>query len=425
MHVSRLTLIGPVSMAVGLDAERLHLSSYASTQEAVASRLNQVTPIGKCLWHYDPAQETELLFTPPGFANRVLLPLAFLRLEADELRRGLAAHFSASAVRWVVERCTVDFFSFAVAAVRIDLRYEATDRAVPEAACVETLSQQLSGVIWPYLQEAVKQFVDGVRATCTDLIVEQPTQRTRHDGLLWLQRVARWLVDDLDEVRGAAQRYVPTVSEVLSYRDQLIVAGVDTSVICTRNGSSENDEWVLRVFALEAAVGASLLNVDGWLFDQLNQVVLEGETETRSQASANVRTTQATFERVELHLTKIDSTVMFLGSASVAVWQARARVSALPELERAIQRKLSALERLANTRHTEIERVYSRRLNHLALLFTIVGGVSASIALIDFTQGGAWLGPSVSRMLVLAGLILVAAAAAAMAIREVRIRRDR
>jgi hypothetical protein len=201
----------------------------------------------------------------------------------------------------------------------------------------------------------------------------------------------------------------------------VIVPGVDTSVICIRTGYKESADWILRIFEFADVVYASLLQMDTWLFDQLNHVVLTSRASGHAKAIEAVRNAQFSFERVELHRAKVDTTVGMLGSASTAVWGARCRMAGLPHLDASLTRKLELLGRLAQARHEASELAHASRLNRLALVFTLFSVASSGTALINFAYGGAWLSPSESRILVLIGLFLAVLVATLLTIREVRI----
>ena len=420
-QLAQMVLLGPVSIQTTLDAETLHERGYAGAQRSLAASLNRgADALGSQAnpWTFDEPAEQALLFTPPGFANRNLLPMAFIRFASQELVDTLNGYLQPLSHDWVITSCSLDFFTFGFAAIRLDLSCRTPGSIGEKVAEVEKLSTQVAVGLYKLVEPVIRDYEYEASRVTPDAVLPVLTTNHRHEGLLWLHRILLLHTDNLTEVAMDARAIVPNVHEVLAFRDYQIVPGVDTSIICVRTGQEEGPDWIIRIFELAIAVFASLLQMDGWLFDQLNHIVLVSRNHRRADAAEAVRRAQSTFERVALHRTKVDSTVSFLGSASVAVWASRSRVSGLPQLDDSITRKVELLSRLAQTRHVSVEQAHANRLGRLALLFTIFSVASSGVALIDFMYGGAWLSASLSRGLVLIGMVLALVVATLLMIRE-------
>jgi hypothetical protein len=425
----KLVLVGPISLNIELDAESLHENGYEDVQRSATAYLNKLTSgHGESFnqaWTFNELSDKAVLFSPPGFENRHLLPMAFLRFDSNEVTTKVGEILRAIAgSEWEVHSCSLNFFTFGFATIKLELQNQTKDSLIGQTEIAEEFSHGLAEHLSEPINPVLRAYENGLRSVLSQWVVPTLTSKERHAGLLWLQRIIIWDVDDVSRFTGEAKSAVPNVHEILEYRDCLVVPAVDTSILCLRANDTEPEDWIVRIFQFEAAVSASLLQMDGWLFDELNHVVLASRTCGSAEAAAIVRAAQASFERVELHRAKIDSTVAFLGSASVAVWEARSRVSGLPQLDAALTRKLELLQRLSQARYTAAELAQSRRLNRLALIFTLFSAASSGTALVDFAYGGKWLSPNVSRLFVLTAMLLAICVATLLAIREVRMKRD-
>jgi hypothetical protein len=424
--LAQLVLLGAFSLDVELDAESLHDNGFYTAQRSLTTHLNELACSSNEAtdqpWTYGELGEQAVLFAPPGFANRQMLPMAFLRFDSEEITAKVRSYLRAIIGNdWDLVACSINFFTFGFAAVRLDLHHRASKPVFQDAAAVEEFSYQLAERLTDVLKPVRLDYQSGVRAVLPQLVVPTLTSNERHEGLLWLHRILLWNADRLATMADEAEKTVPNVHEILKFRDMVIVPGVDTSVICIRTGYKESADWILRIFEFADVVYASLLQMDTWLFDQLNHVVLTSRASGHAKAIEAVRNAQFSFERVELHRAKVDTTVGMLGSASTAVWGARCRMAGLPHLDASLTRKLELLGRLAQARHEASELAHASRLNRLALVFTLFSVASSGTALINFAYGGAWLSPSESRILVLIGLFLAVLVATLLTIREVRI----
>jgi len=172
--LAQLVLVGPISLDVELDAESLHDNGYKIAQRELAAHLNELTnnhvkSTGQA-WTFDELDEQTLLFTPPGFTNRDLLPMAFLRFDSPEVTTKVAHSLRAVVGdEWSIASCFLNFFTFGFATIRLDLRQRTSDPQVGHAAIVEQFSHQLAERLPDTLKPVLRRYESGTRAILPQL----------------------------------------------------------------------------------------------------------------------------------------------------------------------------------------------------------------------------------------------------------------
>jgi hypothetical protein len=424
---SELVLLGAFPLEAELDAESLHYNGYAAAQQSLAAYLNspgdRTGKEERPSWIYNNLNEQAVLFAPPDFPNRQILPMAFLRFESEEITAELSRHLTADTGHaWHIASCSLNFFTSGFASIRLDLRHSRINTDAVEVSVIEEFSHHLAERLADAVKPVRLEYEKAVRTVLPQLVIPALISKEHHHaGVLWLHRILIWRADDLRAMAENAEAVVPNVHETLIFRDVAIVAGVDTSVICNKIDHIEPPDWIIRIFEFTDVVYAYMLQLDAYLFDELNRVVFSSRTAGSFEAAEAARGAQSISERVSLYRANVDTTVGSLGSASIAIWRARWQMAGTPHLDASLSRKLELLGRLAQSRNEAAELAHARRLNRLALIFTLFSVASSGTALIDFAYGGAWLSTSESRIFVLFGLFLAVIVATLLTIREVRL----
>ena len=331
----QIEVLGPIAFDLPLDSELLYFEGFDRYQSLLLAALNggsrelaeEEPPAGVAPWTVAAIEEQDLLYTPPGGRNRDVLPMALVRYE-DHLVSALVDEDlkAVAGGNWSLRALSVNFFTFSVACVRLSMTVTLPPSQDSErlAILTEQITTRLSRQLWQRLEGVLQAFKQGARLAIPLLVDEGSGSTTAKDGLLWLQRV---FITEYDDPAGARDHYrgmLPNFYEVLEFRDSVVVIGVDNSVIA-RKAAAEESDWIIRIFEFEAAMLARALAIDGALFDELNALVVTSRAANRRQSLKHVRSATRSFKGSELFRAKVQSTVAFLGSASVGVWQSDAR----------------------------------------------------------------------------------------------------
>lgn len=414
----QIEVLGPIAFDLPLDSELVYFEGFERYQSRLLAALNGVSrelaeeepPAGAAPWTVAAIEEQDLLYTPPGGRNRDVLPMALVRYEDPLVSALVDGDLKAVAgENWSLRALSVNFFTFSVACVRLSMTVTLPPSLDSHAFAIltEQITTRLSTQLWRRLERVVQAFEQGARlAIPLSLDDGSGSTTSKDDGLLWLQRVFITESDDPAAARDHYRGMLPNFYEVLEFRDSVVVIGVDNSVIAC-NAVAEEPDWIIRIFEFEAAMLARALAIDGALFHELNALVVTSRGANRRQSLKHVRFATRSFEGSELFRSKVQSTVAFLGSASVGVWQSRTRVSGWGQLEASTERKLTLLSRMAQQRYSEAEAHRTDRFNRLALMFTLFTVLSSGAALADFVVGGAILGVNETRLMLLTTMTAV------------------
>lgn len=408
----QIEVLGPISFNLPMDSELLYFEGFDRYQSRLLAALSggsselveEEPPVGAAPWTVAAIEEQDLLYTPPGGRNRDVLPMALVRYEDPLLSALVDGDLKdVAGENWSLRALSVNFFTFSVACVRLSITVTLPPSLDPHALAIltEQITTRLSTQLWNRLETVVQAFEQGAKIAIPLLKDDGSGSPAPKGGLLWLQRVFITETDDPTAARDHYRGMLPNFYEVLEFRDSLIVIGVDNSLIAC-NAAAEEPDWIIRIFEFEAAMLARALAIDGALFDELNALVVTSRKANRRQSLKHVRFATRSFEGSELFRAKVQSTVAFLGSASVGVWQSRTRVSGWGQLEASTERKLTLLSRMAQQRYSEAEGQRTGRFNRLALVFTLFTVVSSGTVLADFVVGGAILGVNETRLVLLA-----------------------
>lgn len=430
----RIEVLGPIAFDLPLDSELVYFEGFDRYQSRLLAVLNGASrelaeeePSAVAPWTVAAIEEQHLLYTPPGGRNRDILPMAFVRYEDPLVSALVDGDLKAVAGEdWSLRALSVNFFTFSVACVRLSMTVTLPPSSDSDALAIltEQITTRLSTQLWRRLEKVVQDFEQGARLAIPLSVDDGSVSITsKDDGLLWLQRVFITECDDPTAARDHYRGMLPNFHEVLEFRDSVVVVGVDNSVIAC-NAAADEPDWIIRIFEFEAAMFARALAIDGALFDELNALVVTSRGANRRQSLEHVRSAIRSFEGSELFRAKVQSTVAFLGSASVGVWQSRTRVSGWGQLEASTERKLTLLSRMAQQRHSEAEAQRTDRFNRLALIFTLFTVLGSGATLADFVVGGAIVGVNETRLMLLAAMTAafsVLALATSLSARRLRI----
>jgi hypothetical protein len=255
-----------------------------------------------------------------------------------------------------------------------------------------------------------------------------PGQRTHPADwgrLLWMHPVHLLEVDDPEQRAPSAAQLAPPFHQPVAIPEGRFVPGIGWSAIVTDTDSSATDV-PLRLLELHWAYIALYMEIDRGLLALLD--------DDRWQQSHSLTTLEAEADRVfadSMRVMKaqarLDSALASLGGDEQAIWDVIADVTKFSALFDGVDRKVDALQRVAERRVQQAAAVQARRTSAILSFLTALTVVTVTVALIGNFLGSRsdTLGHVELRMLIVALALLASIGLYREAFRErPRRRRD-
>jgi hypothetical protein len=308
--------------------------------------------------------------------------------------------------RWVPSELAVDVWNCGVALISltVDVHTDTNVSWRDYHALSDCVRKQLEQLCIPLISQAVlslQAFASGAGyAYCT-------TSEDAHQSVAPLWRHAVFLV----EQRGVATKRRDAIADELSFggerctvttttesrpanvSDALVAIGLDSCVVF---GPSSYDVAVAfgRIIGLHTVAWAAAINWERHLSIQLRRRRADSSLRALEQESTGLNTT---YERVQAFRTGLDNAPLHLAQPDASLWRCVDSCWGLRTQVEVLDRKLEALDRILDHLTTDLTSRRTRRLNDIAMWFTVVAIVTASIAVIGFTQQNySWIGRAVN-----------------------------
>ncbi len=244
--------------------------------------------------------------------------------------------------------------------------------------------------------ETTEQFAAAVSAASPDAVQQPwlspflralPDHPDGQDGrqadwgrLLWMHPVHLLEVDDLEQAAPSALGLAPPFRRPVAIADGHFVPGIGWSAIVTHSGSSGAEiplglielHWAYIALYMEIDRGLlALLDDDRWeRFRALQE--LEDEADTVFADAMRVLKARA----------RVDSALASLGGDEQAIWDVIADVTKFDALVQGVDRKVDALQRLADRRVQQVAVVQARRTSSILSFLTALTLVTVSVTLL-------------------------------------------
>lgn len=279
---------------------------------------------------------------------------------------------------WVTARI-VDGASYGVVARAIKdlVLLRAPGGRAPLASCLQD-----------FAKEVAREFGDAVESVASNgPAAEWLSRGSAHSKvtadesgrLLWLHPV---LVVEAQSPGGLASQLAPPHHETLDIADTKFVAGIGWSgVVSSRRSQAETP---LKLTLLHWAYYALYMAMDRGLLQVLDRPTWKRSARL-SQLELEARDVYLDYLRIMEAQARLDSHLSSLGGDELAIWQTIAKVQGFEAVFNGVERKLEALQKVAEHRVTEADAYRSRRvaksLGFLSVL-TVVTVVGAVIGLL-------------------------------------------
>ncbi|MGZ4755361.1 MAG: hypothetical protein ACXWA9_10665, partial [Acidimicrobiia bacterium] len=198
--------------------------------------------------------------------------------------------------------------------------------------------------------------------------------------LLWLHPVHHLEVDDPDGLVASADQLAAPFHRSVDLPDGRFVPGIGWSAIVTLPNPSAI-EVPLQLVRLQWAYIALYMEVDRGLL-----ALLDNERWYRTSSLAKLEDDAdrvfADYTRVMEARARVDSTLASLGGDEQAIWDVIADVSKFDALVHGVDRKVEALQRIAERRVQQAAAAQSRRTSAILSFLTALTIVTVTVALI-------------------------------------------
>jgi hypothetical protein len=227
----------------------------------------------------------------------------------------------------------------------------------------------------------LSRFLDGQNEQDNDM------QRPEWGRLLWLHPVHILEANDPDEnVAAAAAALAPPFCRTIDIPDGRFVPGIGWSALVTRPGAGSSAAMPMRLTELHWAYYALYMEIDRGLLALLDR---DRPYQSRSLAELEQDADDAfgDYMRVMQARARLDSALASLGGDELAVWEVIADVQKFDALIDAVERKLDALQRIAERRVQQAAASRARRTSHILSSLTALTVVTVAVALIGSFLG--------------------------------------
>lgn len=254
-------------------------------------------------------------------------------------------------------------------------------------------SSPITGMFSTLSKEAAKQFRDSVDSTLPDHQVQPPwTPASRSEPsaewgrLLWLHPVHMLECEDPATRRWSARELAPTFSKTIKVPDGQLVSGIGWSAIVT-DGDRSAFALPMKLVQLHWAYFALYMEIDRELL-----IVLDRNTSTTGstlpQLECDAKTVFDGYIRVMNARARVDSALASLGGGEQAIWDAIADVQKFDTLVGGVDRKVDALQRIADRRVQQATSAAASRSATILGFLTTLTLVTLATTLLAYFYGG-------------------------------------
>jgi len=217
---------------------------------------------------------------------------------------------------------------------------------------------------------------------------DPPDHPRRNDWgrLLWLHPVHVLEVDDASALASTAASVAPPFHRSIDIPDGRFVAGIGWSAVVTERAPS-SAEVPLQLVELHWAYIALYMEIDRGLLALLDSDQWElSRSLTELERDANQ--VFADYMRVVKARARVDSALASLGGDEQAMWDVIADVTKFDALINGVDRKVDALQHIADRRVQQAAAVQARRTSAILSFLTALTIVTVTVALIGNFFGG-------------------------------------
>jgi hypothetical protein len=398
-------------------AVSLRISDYDEVQEALSAELARQGPHGWSVntdhWHQGGTYQSG-----GGFTS--MLPLVLARRSGPDLLSDTAATIGErpeSEQAWLAQH--LDGWSVIPASMRIDiydLGMGVTNGIftlrVPDYLDLHTIVTDLKRAVWlktddagvlspisstfrVLAEETARQFSDAVERAAPSTIDEPwlapfltAAARGRSDRspapdwgrLLWLHPLHLIEVDDAQEIATDADQVAPSFHRVMEIPDGRFVPGIGWSALVTRHQPA-GINVPIGLLELHWAYIALYMEIDRGLLALLDQSHHLNSLRL-SDLEADAERVFGDYIRVMEARARVDSTLASPGGDEQAVWDVIADVTKFDALVQGVDRKVQALQRIAERRVQQGSATRSHRTTAILSFLTALTVVTVTTALI-------------------------------------------
>jgi hypothetical protein len=421
------------------------LKTYDRLQEALDAQFRTGSGQG---WTIDRDHWTRSSYrSGGGFSS--LLPLVLARRTGDEALNRFTVMLASRPVAerdllarrapgWTLTPCSVriDVYDLGMAVMNGTFEVEA-----PRGVTLQGAARALKQVVWLQPDDETET-VTSVAAAFAELAIEtteqiraatasavpdlihppwlEPYLLAREAGgehvkpewgrLLWMHPV---LVHDIDEPAAAhaADAMAPPFHQRMNVPDGKFVSGIGWSAIAQRPGSAAAD-IPLRLIEWQWAYIALYMEIDRGLLALLDDDRWHGP-EALKTLEADADLVFAGAMRVVEAQARMESALASLGGDEQGVWDIIADVTKFQALVDGVDRKVDALQRIADRRVQQSSAAQARRTSTILSFLTALTIVTVAVALLgnflgsrSDTLGHMWLRIAIVAVAILASIAL-------------------
>ena len=196
----------------------------------------------------------------------------------------------------------------------------------------------------------------------------------------------------------------PNVHRVVEFSDLEFTPGIDWSVVHVHE-YREDPDWILRVSRSCQAYLAIIEDMDKSVYLLLARATSSYEGIATHEISVANHDLLEYMRSARLLQARLESSIVALGGASIAVWRSVAEVQSWYHIQENISRNLSALRDLIESRRAELDSQRAHALNIIAMILTLAGVLATVVAVISFIFGGELSSFDLLRLCVIALLL--------------------
>ena len=394
----------------------IRIAEYPDVQHALATALSKNRRAG---WQSGAAQMREGTYSSGGGFSDVLPLVLVCRDGADVLERARAIldarrrderyRLDSDLEEWEVSprSMRIEVYDLGVAvingtfAVRFPTPLTLADavRALKRMVSLRSDSEQAGSPIAGMLRKLSKETTHQFRASVDSTVprrVQQPWLSPSELGhrvssewgrLLWLHPVHLLAGEDAAWRKLRAKELAPAFSTTIKVQDGRFVSGIGWSAIVTNLDPSAR-EMPLKLVHLHWAYYALYMEIDRGLLTVLDQNRSGTKRTALSELEDGANAVFEDYIRVMKARARVDSALASLGGDEQAIWDVIADVQKFGALVGGVDRKVDALQRIADRRVQQATSASDRRTARILGSLTSLALVTLATTLLAYFYGG-------------------------------------
>jgi hypothetical protein len=265
------------------------------------------------------------------------------------------------------------------------LRDPLSGRRSPVAAAYDALTHETVGLF----AEAVTRCADEARQKPWPSFPAAGDPDEEWGRLLWLHSVFV-----LTSGPGASSRRLRRISrpfevafsETIEHWHGTFAPGIDSSVVVLHENVAKQKTPPMRLTELMSAYYGLFMEIDRGLLAMLDEAK-SGRSGSLCELEAEADEIFTVYTRVREARARLDSALTDLAGGQLSIWQAIAGVQKFDELIAGVERKVEALQRIAERRVQEAAAARARRTGNVLSGLTALTVVTLTVALTESLIG--------------------------------------